>query len=67
MKLCILHTTEDKVADEEAIRASYEPIKENTGLFSHSGGLLQSGFPPCSPFLPTANNSSLALYCSFII
>ncbi|WP_379146166.1 DUF4003 family protein [Paenibacillus sp. sgz500992] len=34
----LLYTTEDKVADEGAIRASYELIKENTGLFSSFRG-----------------------------
>lgn len=53
----LLYTTEDKVADEGAIRASYELIKENTGLFSSFRGLLQSAFPPCSPFLPTGKDS----------
>lgn len=34
----LLYSTENKMADGEAIRASYELIKENTGLFSSFRG-----------------------------
>lgn len=34
----LLYTAENKVADDEAIRASYELIKEHTGLFSSFRG-----------------------------
>ncbi|MEK4472326.1 DUF4003 family protein [Paenibacillus sp. FSL R7-0048] len=34
----LLYAVEDKVADDEAIRASYELIKESTGIFSQFRG-----------------------------
>lgn len=53
----LLYTTEDKVADEGAIRASYELIKENTGLFSSFRGSSAISISALLSFLPTGKDS----------
>lgn len=55
----LLYTAENKRADEDAIRASHELIKENTGMFSSFRGTRQSVLLLCSLFLLTRNNSLL--------